>query len=210
MTSSAALGSFVPSEVRLICRLAGVAAITCGVLLVGAIVVVLARGLQADITSGGLGRIGNNWLLTLFRLHFGVDGFSNGMLHGVRLMDALILALTAIVSVGLWLLLKSTSMVWSVVGMALPVLGIILYVVTQLAGRSAVMGAVLAFSLIALWSPALGQLVAYVGIFAGSLLLLGDFTEPLHSKPIALLIGVGYVLLIVWFVLVGIRLLQAK
>jgi hypothetical protein len=132
------------------------------------------------------------------------------MLHGIWLTDMVILALTAIMGVGLWFILKSTSMAWSIVGMALPILGIIIYIITQLAGRSSVMGAVLAFSLIALWSSGLGRLAPYIGILAAALLLLGDFTEPLHSKLIAVLIATGFVLFTVWFVLVGIRMLRIR
>jgi hypothetical protein len=210
MASSTAVSSFVPTGVRLICRLAGVAAIACSALLIGAVAAVLARGLQANIPSSMLGHLGSNWLVTLFKLHYKVDGITSGMLHGIRLTDMAILALTAIMGVGLWFMLHSTSMTWSFVGMALPITGIIIYIITQLAGRSAVMAAVLVFSLVALWSPVLGRLVPYIGILAAALLLLGDFTEPLHSKFIAALIATGYVLFAVWFVLVGIRMIRIR
>ncbi len=208
--SSAASATLDHVQGRLICSIAGVAAIACCAVLVGTAVAVLAQGLQANTSRGGVGRLVNNWLALLFRLHFGVDAITTEMLRGIRLTDMVIMGLTAISSVGLWFVLKGTSIVWSGVGMVLPVVGILVYVLTRLAGRSAVMAAVLAFSLIALWSPRLGRVVPTIGIAAAALLLLGDFTEPLHSRAIAMLIAAGYVLLAVWFVLIGIRMVQIK
>jgi hypothetical protein len=210
MVNSAAVVSSVPAGVQMICRLAGAAAIACSFIVLGGVVAVLIRGLQGNFANGDLGTLGNNWLVTLFRLHFGVDGLTNELLHGIRLIDMLILALTAATGIGLWFALKSTSSIWSVVGMALPFVGIILYILTQLAGRSAVMAAVLAFAVIAFWSPGFGRIAPCIGLLAGALLLLGDLTEPLHSKVIAWIIAAGYVLLAVWFVLVGIRMVQIK
>jgi hypothetical protein len=205
-----ASGSFESTGIRLIFRIAGIAGIACSLLLVTAFVSVIVRGMKAAVANGWLGGLQSNWLVTLFKLHSGVDGITNGMLHGVALTDVVILVLTTVVGVGLWVLLKSTTPAWSLVGMFLPVLGLILYIATQLTGRSAVMAAVLLFALIALWRSGLGRVAPYIGIIAAVLLLLGDFTEPLHSRIIAVLFGVGYTCLIAWFVLTGIKLVQFR
>ena len=187
--------SFESAGARLFGRIAGIAGIVCSLLLFTALVAVVVRGVNSSILNRELGGLLNNWLVTLFKLHFGVDGITNGMLRGVALTDVVILLLTTAVGVGLWFVLKSTTMAWSIVGMVLPVLGLILFIATQLAGRSAVMAAVLFFALITLWSSGFDRIAPFIGIIAAVLLLVGDFTEPLHSKVIALLVIVGYALL---------------
>ena len=191
-------------------RIAGIAGILCGLLLAIALVAVVIQGVNSPSPNGVLGRLENNWLVTIFKLHLRVDGITNGMLRGVSLIDVAILLLTTAFGVGLWFSLKSTTMVGSIVGMVLPVLGLILFIVTQLAGRSSVMATALVFALIALWNSNFGRIAPIIGIIAGVLLLLGDFTEPLHSKVIALLFAVGYILLIAWYILIGIKLIQSK
>lgn len=208
--SSRVVSSFDPATVRVIHRLSGVAGILCSVILAVAIVMLLVRGFNAEPAKAGLLRFEGNWLVTLFKLHLRAGGTSSAMLRGVRLMDMVILALTAVVGVGLWLLLTDTTTAWSLVGLALPVVGIIIYLITLLAGRSAVMAAVLVFALIALWSPRLGPVAPSIGILAAALLLVGDFTESLHLPAIAGLMGAGYILLVAWFMLVGIRLVRVQ
>jgi len=202
--------SFESTAARLFGRIAGIAGMVCSLLLFVPLVAVVVRGVNSSILNRGLGGFLNNWLVTLFKLHFGVDGITNGMLRGVALTDVVILLLTTAVGVGLWFVLKSTTMAWSIVGMVLPVLGLILLIATRLAGRSALMAAVLVFSLITLWSPGFGRMAPLIGIIAAVLLLVGDFTEPLHSKVIALLLVLGYAFLIAWYMLLGIKLFQAK
>jgi hypothetical protein len=202
--------SFESAGARLFGRIAGIAGIVCSLLLVTAFVTVVIRGVNSSIPSSGFGGVLSNWLVTLFKLHYGVDGITNGMLRGVALPDVVILLLTTAVGVGLWFVLKSTSIAWSLVGMVLLVLGLILFIATQLTGRSVVMATVLVFALIILWSPGFSRMAPFIGIVAAVLLLLGDFTESLHSKVIALLIVVGYVFLIAWYMLIGIKLIQVK
>ncbi len=202
--------SFESPGARLFGRIAGIAGIVCSLLLFMVFIMAIVQGVKSSAANGGFGRLQNNWLVTLFKLHFGVDGITNDMLRGVALTDVAILVLTAVVGVGLWIVLKNTTMAWSLVGMVLPVLGLILFIATQLAGRSAVMAAVLVFALIAIWSPVFGRVAPYIGIIAAVLLLLGDFTEPLHSKVIAVAFGVGYAFLVAWFMLVGIKLVRMR
>jgi hypothetical protein len=207
MTSNLSV-SFESPVTRVIGRIAGIAGIVCGLLLAMALIAVVIQGVNSPSPNGVFGRLLNNWLVTIFKLHLRVDGITNGMLRGVALKDVAILLLTTLFGVGLWLTLKSTTMVGSIIGMVLPVVGLILLIMTQLAGRSSVMATVLVFALIALRNPSFGRIAPVIGIIAGVLLLLGDFTEPLHSKVIALLFAAGYIFLVVWYILIGIKLVQ--
>ena len=92
----------------------------------------------------------------------------------------------------------------------MPFLGIVIFIATRIAGRSGVMGAGLVISFVMLRSNSFGQVIAFVGILASVLLLAGDLgtTENSPSIIVAVLIGIGYVLLMTWFFLIARRLLQ--
>jgi len=81
-----------------------------------------------------------------------------------------------------------------------------------MAGRSGVMGAGLVISCVMLRSRGrvFGKVIAFAGILASVLLLVGDLntTANSHSSFIAILIGTGYVLLMTWFFLIAQRLFQ--
>jgi len=72
------------------------------------------------------------------------------------------------------------------------------------------MGAGLVISLVMLRSNIFGKVIAFVGILASVLLLIGDLstTANSHSNIIAILIGIGYVLLMTWFFLIARKLFQ--
>jgi hypothetical protein len=202
--------SFDSPRARSVGRIAGIAGIICSLLLFTGLVTAVVRGGNPTFPAKRLGIVSNNWLVTLFKLHFGVDGITSGMLRGVSPIYVAVLLLTAAVAIGLWLVLKRTTMGWSVVGMVLPALGLILFFATQLSGRSAVMATVLVFALITLWSPGFGRIAPPIGIIAAVLLLVGDFTEPLHSKVIACFLAVGYALLVAWYLFIGIKLVRGR
>ena len=166
------------------------------------------RGLPVQGSSGLRAQYESNWLVTLFRLHFRAEGVQTGMLLGIRLVDVLVMSFTVLLSFGLWFELRKTSRIWSLIGMILPVAGFILFVVTQLSGRSTVMATVLVFSIIMIWSSRFGRSTAFIGILAATLLLIGDVTESLHSRTIAVLFAIGYILLLAWYALVSLRLVR--
>jgi len=131
------------------------------------------------------------------------------LLHVPNLLDIAILALVGTMCLGLHAALKGTSKIWSLVALALPFIGIILFTTTKLSGRSSVMGAGLIISLVMLRNNTFNKVTAYMGILANVLLLGGDFSVGIpHSNLISTLFGIGYVLLAVWFFLLGRRLLQ--
>jgi hypothetical protein len=126
---------------------------------------------------------------------------------GVNPLDVSILALAAIVHLSLFAALRPTSKIWSVVAVVQPFLAIALFLITALLGRSAVMGAGLVISCVMLRSNIFSKTIALTGILASVLLLIGDFgtTPNSYSSTLAILIGIGYVLLVIWFFLVGQR-----
>jgi hypothetical protein len=102
--------------------------------------------------------------------------------------------------------LSQRNKTWAAISVALPFLGAAIFIATSVAGRSAVLLAAFISATLALRSHFGTDLGAVAGIVASILLLVvGDFgTAALPpSALIALLIGIGYVLWIVWLFLVA-------
>lgn len=160
-------------------------------------------------TSGWLSAFQDNWLITIFKLHAGFSGAQIGLLQSLDLLDIVFLALAGLTILGLYAALRSTSRIWSIVAAVQPFLGIVLFIVTQTAGRSAAMGAAFVISLVMLRSSIFPKATAYLGIAASGLLLIGDFSAGMPASPIvAALFGTAYVLFTVWFFVIARRLFQ--
>jgi hypothetical protein len=176
----------------------------------------LAGGVELIITALLPGAINNwlsllqdNWLIVIFKLHAGFSGVQSNLLYRLNILDIIILALLAILYIGLYIALRRTSKVWSVIALAQPFLGMALFIATKTAGRSAVMGAGLVISLVMLRSNTFNRATAFIGILSSLFLLTGDISVAIASSTfIAILTGVGYLLLIIWFFLVAHRLFQ--
>jgi hypothetical protein len=194
---------------KLVYRVSGAAAlVAAGSLSIGAIGVAFTS-LQAGAIDGWFAQVGENWLVVLFKLHAGFGDVQSGRLYGLDALDIAIMAAIAVMHVGLYVALRKTSRVWSVLALCQPFLGIALFVATQSAGRSAVMGAGLVVSFVMLRSDTFGKLTAYLGILASACLLVGDFSEGIaHARIIAIAIAVGYVTLMAWLVLIAGRLFR--
>lgn len=172
--------------------------------------VVLLLGLLSLVkASAWLAAFPDNWLITIFKLHAGFGGAQLSLLDSVDLVDIVILALEGLAVLGLCAALWKTSRVWSIVAAVQPFLGIVLFLVTQNAGRSAAMGAALVISIVMLRSSLFNRAIAYLGIAASVLLLLGDFSAGIPPVPaIATLFAIAYVLFVAWCFLVSRRLLD--
>lgn len=178
--------------------------------------VLLIAGIDLVIAGLGLGTINgwfslfqNNWLVLIFKLHAGFSDVQANMLHVLNLLDVAILALVGVMCLGIYGLFRNISKVLSLITLALPFLGMILFITTGIAGRSSVMGAGLIISLVMLRNNVFSKIIAYVGILANTFLLAGDFSVGfLHSNLIATFFGIGYLLLIAWFFFMGSRLFQ--
>jgi hypothetical protein len=190
-------------------NVSGETALLLGVLFLVAMISFITTGLRSGTTNGWLALIQNNWLVVLFKLNAGLEEMQFDRLYGLNALDIAILVLVAITVLGLCFALRQTSRVWSIVAAVIPFLGIGLFISTKLAGRSAVMGAVLVISFVMLRSKIFSKIIAISGILASIFLLAGDFgtSETTHSSTVTLLVGIGYVLLMGWFFLVGRKLL---
>jgi hypothetical protein len=143
-------------------------------------------------------------------MHAGFRGVQSNLLSQVDLLDLVILVLTATMYVGLYAALRNTSKIWSLIALAQPILGIVLFLATKSAGRSSVMGAELVISLVMMTSKVFNKRIAYIGILSSTLLLAGDLGASMAPSIIlAVVTGTGYLLLVIWLWLVGRRLLPS-
>jgi hypothetical protein len=183
------------------------AALTVGLLFMIAVIELVISGPQ----FGWLSPFQNNWLVVIFKLHAGYGGIKLDMLHNLSLLDIAILALVGTMYVGLYAVLRRTSKIWSMIALAQPFLGIVLFIATKSAGRSSVMGAALVISIVMMRNNSFNKATAYMGILASVLLLFGDFSAGMipPSTMIASLFGIGYLLLVTWFFLLASTLFQS-
>lgn len=179
-------------------KIGGVAAvITAALLLIGLIGLIVSI-LQPSIANGWLSLFQNNWLIKIFLLHAQFNGLHPD-LHGLNVLDIVILILVSILCLSLSTVIRKAGSLWSRIALALSLIAIALFVATQIAGRSTVMLAVLINSLVLLGEKSFGKITNYTGILAGLLLFVGDLTVGVHVRAITTLFGVGYLLLIAWF-----------
>ncbi len=191
-------------------QVGGVAALMAGILFLVSLVDPLIAGLVPGAATTWLSLFEDNWLVVLFKLNAGFNGVPYDLLYGLNPVDIAILALVATTYLGLYAALRGTSKIGALIAAIQPFLGMVLLFVTKTAGRSGVMGAGLVISLVMLRSNIFSKVIACVGILASVLLLVGDLgtTPGSQSNILAILIGIGYVLLTAWFLLIGRRLLQ--
>jgi len=190
-------------------KVSGGAALGAGIVLLVGMLIVMTTVLVPRSASGWLAALQDNWLITIFKLHAGFGGVQIGLLDGVDLLDLAILALAGLAVLGVCAALWRTSRIWSIVAAIQPFLGIMLFIATKTAGRSAAMGAALVISLVMLRSSVFDRSIAYLGIAASVLLLVGDFSAGIPPLPIiAALFGIAYVLFVLWFLLIARRLLD--
>lgn len=190
-------------------KTSGAAALITGILLLIAVISLIAAVLQPGAISSWRLPFQDNWLIVIFKLHAGFSGVQIDLLHVLNLLDIAILALVGAMFLGLYAALRRTSRIWSIIALALPFLGMVLFIATRTVGRSSVMGAGLVISIVMLRNDIFNKVTAYMGFLASVLLLVGDFTAGvLHSDIITTLFGIGYVLLMTWFFLIARRLFQ--
>jgi hypothetical protein len=190
-------------------KLSSAAALGAGILFLVAIIDLILAVFQPGTIKGWLSLFQNNWLVVIFKLHAGFNGIHSSLLYQLNLLDIIILAFIATMYIGLYRSLRGTSKTWSIIAIAQPFLAILLFIVTKTAGRCGVMGAGLVISVVMLRSQLYNKLFAYMGILSAILLLSGDFGVSMApSNILAILTGIGYVLMITWFFLVARRLFQ--
>lgn len=158
--------------------------------------------LQPGTRNGWLSLLGNNWLVKIFILHAEFSDIQAD-LHGLNLLDIFILLLVSITCLSISTVLRNARKVWSLIAFVLSVIAILLFLATQIAGRSTVMLAVLINSFVMLGDKTFRKGTIYVGILAGVFLFVGDLTVGVQSEIITTLFGIGYMLLITWFFLIA-------
>ena len=194
------------SRRRWLYRIGGVAALLVLALFLIGLAGVAAVGSRPATAGGPLTPFLDNWLVVLFKLSAGLPGVQPGSLNLVNPLDLGIMVLFCAMFVALGAALRPTHRTWPLVAAALPFLGIPLFLATGRAGRSALLVGGLIMSAAMLPSSIFSRASAYVGVAAATLLFFaGDLgTAIFSSSPIiAVLIGVGYVLWMVWFFLIA-------
>ena len=190
-------------------KLSGAAALIVGVLFLIPVLDLIIPGFQPGTANGWSSLFQDNWLVVIFKLHAGFRGVQSDQLYNLNFLDIAIMALVGVVYLGLYAALRRAGKIWSIIALAQPFLGIALFMATKSAGRSGVMGAGLVISIIMLRGNIFNKVTAYMGLLSSALLLFGDISEGItHSYVIAILTGIGYVLLIVWFFLIAKSLFQ--
>jgi hypothetical protein len=189
---------------------AAVALTLFALFLLGGIGVLTASPQQAA-NNGWFTALQDNWLMILFKLNAGFSDVQSDSLAVLNLLDLVIMALFGVMSLALYAALRHTHRLWSLLAVSLPFLGIPVFLITSTAGRSALLVGGLVMSIVMLRSDIFGKVTAYVGVVANALLFFaGDIgTAIFTSSPvIAILIGIGYGLWMIWFVQLARRLIQ--
>jgi hypothetical protein len=184
-------------------KISGAAALIAGMLLLIGMISLIASILQTNTINGWLSLFQNNWLIVIFKLHAEFSGIHAELLHGLNLLDIVFLALVGFICLSLSTAFRKASKTWLLIAFTLSLIGIILFIATQTAGRSTVMLAVLIISFVMLRNKIFSKVTIYAGILASVFLFVGDLSVGVHSNIITILFGVGYVLLIIWFFLIA-------
>ena len=170
-------------------------------LLVAAVLLIGIVGLATQASSL------RPWLAVLFGVDSGWDVVSFDSLHAVSAIDIAVLALAGVAFLGFWPGPGRPHRLFMGLAVLLPLAGIAVLIATGLWGRSGLMGGGLVLSALLLGHPRFRPL-GLLGLAANLLLLVGDFaTRDARALLVAGLVGVGYVLLIAWFVWIAAKLL---
>jgi len=183
-------------------KIGGVSALITGMLLLIGMINLIVSVFQPRIANGWLSLFRENWLVKIFILHAEFSDI-HADLHGLNLLDIFILIFVSVICFSISTIFKNAGKVWSLIAFALSLLAIILFLVTQIAGRSTVMLAVLINSFVMFRDKTFSKAFIYTGIIASIFLFVGDLTIGVHSNIITILFGIGYVLLATWFFLIA-------
>jgi hypothetical protein len=171
-----------------------IASTTLGIILLAALISVAISEFYPAIDNKIASLLASNWLLIIFKIHAGIISNNPNPLFGINLYDIIILILFLIVCSSLFKISYKQNRIWFIIAITLLFLGVIIYFLTQLAGRSAFMasGIFISIPLIRIFH---NKTAGLIGILSNLLLLLGDFTVGPHLSIIAPLFLFGYILL---------------
>lgn len=181
------MGVVEPRGTGRIRAIGAVAAFACAALLGTGIAALVVR-------IGGL----RLWLAVLWGINASIGGVVMASLEAVNPIDVAVLLAGALAFSGFWPGPGRPHRRWMGLAIALPLVGIAVLFATGLAGRSGLMGGGLVLGSLMLGRRDLRPLGS-LGIVANAALLIGDFGTVGPSALGAWIVGVGYMLLVVWF-----------
>lgn len=183
--------------------LSGTTTLMLGILFIISALSFISSNIIAGSTYGWYSTFQNNWLIVIFKLHAGLVNIQVDPLKGLNLLDIFILVIFSITCLGLYINLNKSSKIWTLIALILSLITIVLFIVTQTAGRSTVMLSVLIFSLVMIKNKIYSKVTIYTGILASVFLFAGDLSVGINSNVITILFGIGYMLLTLWFFLIS-------
>jgi hypothetical protein len=160
---------------------------------------------EKDLNS--LDLFSNIWLIKIFKIQAGIIVHQDS-LSGINWFDILILLLFLLLCLSLFEKARYNHKVWFLIACSMLLLGIIVFTITNLAGRSSFMASGLIISSLFFTDHFNKKLIAFTGILANVLLLTGDFTIGADIKIFTILFAGGYILLIIWIFLITNTLLK--
>jgi len=184
-------------------KLSSAIALSLGILFLITAIGFIISILWTEFNNGWYSLLQSNWLIVIFKLHDGLINIQADPLHGLNILDIFILVLFSLMSFGLNNALKKVNKIWPLIAFVLTVITIILFIVTQAAGRSTVMLSVMIFSFVMLKNNTFSKVTIFTGIFAGVFLFVGDLTVGINSNIITILFGIRYILLSTWFFMIA-------
>ncbi len=188
-------------------KIGGASALITGMLLLIGLISFILSAAQLKIANGWPSLFRDNWLIKIFMLHAELGDIHTD-LHGLNLLDIFILLCVSVICLSISTIFRNARRVWLLFASALSLVAIILFLATQIAGRSTVMLVVLISSFAMFKEKTFSKATIYTGILAGVFLFLGDLTVGIHSSVITILFIIGYVLLITWFFTIAQTLFQ--
>jgi len=113
-------------------KLGGIAALILLALFLIGMTRIAAKGSQPALLQ-------HNWLIVLFMLNIKFGGAQTDWLNILNPLDIVIMVLFGVLFLALFAILNRTSRFWSAVATSLPFLGIVVFLITHTAGRSALL-----------------------------------------------------------------------
>jgi hypothetical protein len=149
-----------------------------------------------------------NWLVVMYQMNSNPGSLPSDPMRILNLLDVAILVLVGLAFLGLWPVLIPAHRTWTGIAIALPFIGILLLVGTGHWGRTAVMASGLIVAVL-MFVTRSGRWLAVIGLLANTLLLAGDLaTAGVAAAVVATLLGIGYLLLLAWYLLLSVSLLK--
>jgi len=179
-----------------------VISIALGIILTAAAICFAISVIWPTIDLKLVSLISNNWLMTIFKIQANIINNHDSLL-GINLYDTGIILLFIFISLALFEKFKYQYKVWFLISISLLVLGLVIFIATNLAGRSAFMASGLIISSLFFVKNIQNKIAGLTGITANILLLTGDFAVGVNIKIIPFLFGVGYLLLIIWIFMIA-------